>query len=255
MKKLPIIISMFIVVLYMSCFIPAHAANTEFPYVTDGVGYAKLSDALSASSSGIVTMVHTASESGRINIPVNKRLIISNGVTLYHSTDHINVYGDLILYGNIVDTSSIRIYSGTTNLYGTVSNDNVSAFNVTGKSNVYFNGVVISAANYAVAVASDGIGSTLVVNGGTFYSTSQESPLNPIDAFTFEDGSQVTIENGLVVSVANNSVLHSVTQMVTASTSWIGIFMGAVISQALLTLICSVAFIGIGIGLIKRIKR
>lgn len=48
-------------------------------------------------------------------------------------------------------------------------------------------------------------------------------------------------------------ILSTISSVVTSAISWIGSFVGAITSNPLLLLFVVVAFVGLGVGLIKRI--
>lgn len=50
-----------------------------------------------------------------------------------------------------------------------------------------------------------------------------------------------------------SAILSSITSLVTESITWITSFVGAITGQPLLLLFVIVAFVGLGIGLIRRI--
>lgn len=56
-------------------------------------------------------------------------------------------------------------------------------------------------------------------------------------------------------AVTMASILADISSVVTASIGWINSFVGAITSQPLLLLFVVVAFVGLGVGLIKRIIR
>lgn len=49
------------------------------------------------------------------------------------------------------------------------------------------------------------------------------------------------------------SILTDVTSIVTSAVSWIGSFVGAITSNPLLLMFVIVAFVGLGVGLIRRL--
>lgn len=51
------------------------------------------------------------------------------------------------------------------------------------------------------------------------------------------------------------AILTNVTELVTAAISWIGLFVDCIVSQPLLLMFVVTAFVGLGVGLIKRIIR
>lgn len=51
------------------------------------------------------------------------------------------------------------------------------------------------------------------------------------------------------------SILGDVTTLVTSAVSWVGSFVGAITSNPLILLFVIVAFVGLGVGLIKRLVR
>lgn len=51
------------------------------------------------------------------------------------------------------------------------------------------------------------------------------------------------------------SILSDITSVVTAAIGWINSFVGAITGQPLLLLFVVVAFVGLGVGLIRRIIR
>lgn len=57
----------------------------------------------------------------------------------------------------------------------------------------------------------------------------------------------------LKASVTMSAILSDITSVVTASIGWINSFVGAITSNPLLLLFVVVAFVGLGIGLIRRI--
>ena len=259
MKKIPLMISGIIVAIILSVIVGASADDQQYPFETDGVTYSDLNDAFENSVSGVVHAILDGSQNSQVIIPNGKTLIIDNGVTVYFNTSAsqtLRVQGNLTLYGNIVTNKLIGVNGGSVlNLYGDISAPHGTALLVNGSATVYFNGSIISASTQCVRVNELGTGANLIVNGGSFYSKNSNNPIEPLDAITFDDNVTVSISNGIIVAISNDTVLGSVTRMVNASTDWIRIFISAVVSQALLTLISTVAFVGLGIGLIKRIKK
>lgn len=57
------------------------------------------------------------------------------------------------------------------------------------------------------------------------------------------------------VTPAISSILDSVTLLVTEAIKWVGSFVGAITSNPLLLMFVIVAFVGLGVGLIKRLVR
>lgn len=51
------------------------------------------------------------------------------------------------------------------------------------------------------------------------------------------------------------AILNVVTQLVTSAISWIGLFADCIVSTPLLLMFVVTAFVGLGVGLIKRIIR
>lgn len=51
------------------------------------------------------------------------------------------------------------------------------------------------------------------------------------------------------------TLLENVSSLVTSSVSWIGSFVGAITSNSLILMFVIVAFVGLGVGLIKRLIR
>lgn len=51
------------------------------------------------------------------------------------------------------------------------------------------------------------------------------------------------------------TLLGNVTTMVTSAVSWIGSFVGAITGNPLILMFVIVAFVGLGVGLIKRLVR
>lgn len=51
------------------------------------------------------------------------------------------------------------------------------------------------------------------------------------------------------------TILESVSSMVTSSVSWIGSFVGVITANPLLLMFVIVSFVGLGVGLIKRLVR
>lgn len=255
------IISIIAVAFMLSLVVFVGAADEMYPFETDGVEYATLSSALSASQSGIVYVIRDGVVNNSITVGSGKTVIVNNGVTLYNNNSGTNylTFGQgssLTMYGNIYTNNVIRLEQATMNLYGDINAPNSGALSVRSPSTIYCNGVIISAQNACINVIEAAVeGTTIVVNGGTFYSSTRDEPITPLEAVNFEGDNEVTITNGLIVATSYDSVIGSITRMVNSSVNWIEIFMGAVITNALLTLICIVAFIGLGIGLIKRIKR
>lgn len=49
------------------------------------------------------------------------------------------------------------------------------------------------------------------------------------------------------------TILSDVSSMVTSSVGWVGSFMGVITSNPLLLMFCIVSFVGLGIGLLKRL--
>lgn len=56
-------------------------------------------------------------------------------------------------------------------------------------------------------------------------------------------------------TVAIASLLGNVTAFVTEAIKWVGSFVGAITSNPLLLMFVIVAFVGLGVGLIKRLVR
>lgn len=52
-----------------------------------------------------------------------------------------------------------------------------------------------------------------------------------------------------------STILASVTELVTTAISWVGSFVGAITSNPLILMFVIVAFVGLGIGLVKRLIR
>lgn len=52
-----------------------------------------------------------------------------------------------------------------------------------------------------------------------------------------------------------DAILTSVTSFVTESIEWINLFAGAVVAQPLLLMFVITSFVGLGVGLIKRLVR
>lgn len=59
----------------------------------------------------------------------------------------------------------------------------------------------------------------------------------------------------LHTAVTMSTILGDITSVVTAAIGWINSFVGAITSQPLLLLFVVVAFVGLGVGLIRRIIR
>lgn len=57
----------------------------------------------------------------------------------------------------------------------------------------------------------------------------------------------------LHTAVTMTSILGDITSVVTAAIGWINSFVGAITGQPLLLLFVVVAFVGLGVGLIRRI--
>lgn len=51
------------------------------------------------------------------------------------------------------------------------------------------------------------------------------------------------------------TLLGNVTSMVTSAVSWVGSFVGAITGNPLILMFVIVAFVGLGVGLIKRLVR
>lgn len=51
------------------------------------------------------------------------------------------------------------------------------------------------------------------------------------------------------------TLLGNVTTMVTSAVSWVGSFVGAITGNPLILMFVIVAFVGLGVGLIKRLVR
>lgn len=51
------------------------------------------------------------------------------------------------------------------------------------------------------------------------------------------------------------AILSTVTELVTAAISWIGLFTDCIVDTPLLLIFVVTAFVGLGVGLIKRIIR
>ena len=52
-----------------------------------------------------------------------------------------------------------------------------------------------------------------------------------------------------------DAIITSVTSLVTASVSWIEAFVGVIVKQPLLLMFVVTSFVGLGVGLIKRLIR
>lgn len=56
-------------------------------------------------------------------------------------------------------------------------------------------------------------------------------------------------------AVTISTLLGNVTTMVTSAVSWVGSFVGAITGNPLITMFVIVSFVGLGVGLIKRLVR
>lgn len=56
-------------------------------------------------------------------------------------------------------------------------------------------------------------------------------------------------------SVAIATILSNVTSLVTEAIKWVGSFVGAITSNPLILMFVIVAFVGLGVGLIRRLVR
>lgn len=59
----------------------------------------------------------------------------------------------------------------------------------------------------------------------------------------------------MTTTAAIATILGEVTALVTSAVSWIGSFVGAITSNPLILMFVIVAFVGLGVGLIKRLVR
>lgn len=56
-------------------------------------------------------------------------------------------------------------------------------------------------------------------------------------------------------ATAMSSIIANVTEIVTAAVSWIGQYVGAITSNPLILMFVIVSFVGLGVGLIRRLIR
>lgn len=234
------------------------AADSPIVATVNGYGYTSLSDALAVATSGdTVSVVSDTSFSSDLSIPSGVNFNLPYGVTLSTSNNSINSYGNLYLAGNIISSnrsevgSLLYLFEGnslfTGSIISNVSNVNGSAIHFPSSSSAVLDIINGTFIGYSSAINnSNSPGSSLIIHGGTFIPGISGS-------YTLANGSSVVPgETGTVISWGP---LYQIGQLVSSAISWIVLFVTAIVSNKLLLIWLLVIFVGLGIGLIKRICR
>lgn len=246
-----LLISVFSIVLFS---VVAFAADSPIVATVNGYGYASLDDALAVASSGDnVSVVSDTSVSSVLTVPSGVFFNVPSGVTInFDSSGLIISYGNCSLNGNFVSSTSsswsLFNFAGgnsviTGNFYSSSGTNSIAIPSVASSDTVvsifngYFEGSIYGISNY---LTSD----NLIVYGGEFI----PSIYGP---YSLGSGSFIVPgESGVVISFGP---LYQIGQIVSSAISWLGLFIGVVVSNKLLLIFVIIIFVGVGIGLIKRV--
>lgn len=219
-----------------------------------------LTSAIAESSVGdTVRVVSGGQLSAPLTFPSGVTVVVPYGVSIA-SSSRFAVSGDLVNYGSL-------IYNGTVNNSGgfvTVGNGNFSnygkvlasdygravvAYNSSSSGLAFFGGSEVHGNTYAVQWPADI--DNLTIRSGIFVSNTR-FPVTP-------EGALLNLPNGVSYDVEGNSInvswgpLRYVTQFVTEAIAWIGLLIGAVVTNKLLLCFFLFVFVGLGVGLIRRL--
>lgn len=253
-KRILFVLFLFVAFFSLSSF--ASAAEYEFPVYVGDQGFSNLSDALLYPSEDPITVVGVVSliEYTRFD---HRTLVVSQSGTIQCNGFSLGLrFSDFYLYGHVLSQSSsvsYAIISSHSNLY--LYGDIISAsigLEVYQTSSVLFSGSMISAYSYAVRVQSDAISSSLIVDGGSFYSEIRASVLSPLEAFSFPDGLDVIYQNGRIFAVSPVSLFSDIGRIVFESVVWIQLLVHSIMDNTLLLIFFIVVFVCLAIGLLRR---
>lgn len=250
----------FVFVLSLSLFalcLSVSAAD-DYPVYVGDTGFSSLEEAISATPAsadttisvvGNISLTENCSVGVRSIVFAPSSVVVGNGFT-------ISVTGNAVFAGTFRQTSNhvmINVRGGFSEFSGNIYAPDYVAVNVTNTANVSFVGGSYVSRYSTVLVTNDGLNSTIYVGGGSFYSSNNNAPLSPIDAFSFPDGVVVQYYNGYIVATSNGSLLVDISSFVRSSVDWITIFTNTIVQNPLILCFCIVGFCGLGVGLIKRL--
>lgn len=247
--------------LSIGCFlifsVAAFAADDVVATV-NGEGFSSVSAALAVAQAGDrVEVVADTSFSSNLSIPSGVNFYLNPGVTLSTSSFNISSRGNSFLYGNLVRTSSssdnsflFSVYDGTTSVFGSVLDSSSVGTAISVRNNsgnlIFYGG---SASGYEYALTAN-FGSAVIYNGSF---SSIQNPDYPLG------GSNLSVPGHIVHSGSGSYVsfggLYEVGQIVSSAISWLNLFVIAIVTNKLLLIFFIIIFVGVGIGLIKRICR
>lgn len=249
-----VIVSAFCFILFS---IGAFAADSPVVATVNGYGYTSLSDALAVATSGDnVTVVSDTIISSSLNIPSGVNFNVPFGVTInFSGPGCFYNYGNASLSGSFVSSDSsspaylFRFLSGTSYITGRFYSS-VSSVPV-GIPPSADSSVLVSIYSGFFSGSVHGIKNSLnsgnlIIYGGEFV-PSIDGPYTLASGSSFVPG-----EPGTVISWGP---LYQIGQLVSSAISWLVLFLTAIVSNKLLLIWLLVIFVGLGIGLIKRICR
>lgn len=213
-----------------------------------------VADALSAAQAGDTIYITSSGDLDALQIPADVTVVVNSGVSLNMSgTNGVRILGTLDNYGDITrstetSSSTITAFQGSTcNIYsGNVKAVNGNGIYVQGSATLNVYGGSISGSERAI---SNDTGSIVNIYNGSLSATSNAPILDTASA-NFVNSSYSVVDGVLVVKP---SFYSDVTTMVSSAVSWIGSFLNAITSNALLLAFVIVSFTGLAIGLIKRL--
>lgn len=248
-----VVVSIFCIVLF-SIF--AFADSSDVVATVNGVGYSSISAAVSAAQSGdSVFVVADTSVNSQIDIPSNVSFIVPNAITIdFYDNGRFSSLGNCSLNGTFVGHNPNGSYlfafrGGNSVVTGSFySNDGSRTIGLTSSAlpdtvvSIY--GGYFSAVDSGIFNHSDN--GNLIIYGGEFIPTIQGN-------YTLGGAAIPEINsNGVVVTWGS---LYQIGQLVSSAISWLVLFVTAIVSNKLLLIWLLVIFVGLGIGLIKRICR
>lgn len=221
----------------------------------NGQPYFSLESALSNSVSGdYVVLVSDASLSRRVIIPSGVHFLVPSGVTLY-SDYQITSEGFVDLRGSLVRTSNspsgvffVDIRSGTVNVYGSLISS--SSF-----------GTALGIYSWADDVLVNIFGGRFIGFENSIFNNSSSSIINVFSGVfipSFVPSSNIVLAHGssfVEPGVVSWGPIYQIGQLVTSAVSWISLFCAAIVANKLLLIWLIVVFVGVSVGLIKRIVR
>lgn len=250
------LISIFAVFLFSVC---AFAADEPVVATVNGAPYTSVAAALADAQAGdrVDVVADCVIDSG-CYIKSDVNFYVPSPVTVtFSGNGFINSYGNCRLSGSFISSEFstvqfIEFFSGTSVITGnfynyTASHNSGRAIAVDGDANVSIYGGSFHGYRNALRVFNS---PSVSIYGGKFTSV-EGAPIDSLSAIEYPSGVSSFSEDGSLIF--SWGPLYQITQLVTSAISWLVLFVGAIVSNKLLLIWLIVVFVGLGIGLIKRV--